>query len=169
MTAEMNNAIYAMACALAMVDTVNAIDSIPERLAEAEKIGVIVIRLNYDSVFIITAATDGRGADVVMQNVGHADALLLSLDLIRPRGQINFLGVHTEKLELNGLNLYDKIVTMAFGRCSARLIFEAVLDLLIFWCSIKMKSRFFAERQCLWKTHLRPAKISSRERCIKLF
>jgi threonine dehydrogenase-like Zn-dependent dehydrogenase len=123
--------ICAITCALTMVDTVYAIDSIPERLAEAEKIGAKVILLNGDPVSKIKAATDGRGADVVMEVVGHADALMLSLDLIRPWGQISSIGVHTEKLELNGLNLYGKNVTMAFGRCPVRSIFEEALQLLV--------------------------------------
>lgn len=63
-----------------MVKTVYAIDSVPERLAEAKKSS----NLNDDPVSRIKAATDGRGADVVMEVAGHADALLLALDLIRP-------------------------------------------------------------------------------------
>jgi len=114
-----------------MVDTVYAIDSTPERLVEAEKIGAKVINLNDDPVAKIKAATDGRGADVVMEVVGHTDALMLSLDLIRPWGQISSIGVHTEKMEINGLMLYGKNVTMSFGRCPVRSIFEDALELLM--------------------------------------
>jgi threonine dehydrogenase-like Zn-dependent dehydrogenase len=123
--------ICAIACALTMVDTVYAIDSIPERLAEAEKIGAKVIHLNDDPVTKIKAATSGRGADVVMEVVGHADALMLSLNLIRPWGQISSIGVHTETLKLDGLMLYGKNVTMSFGRCPVRSIFEDALAILV--------------------------------------
>jgi threonine dehydrogenase-like Zn-dependent dehydrogenase len=123
--------ICAVTCALTMVKTVYAIDSVPERLAEAEKIGAKVINLNDDPVPKIKAATDGRGADVVMEVVGHTEALLLALDLIRPWGQISSIGVHTEKIEMNGLMLYGKNVTMSFGRCPVRSIFEDALEVLV--------------------------------------
>ena len=123
--------ICAITCALTMVDKVYAIDSIPERLAEAEKIGAKTLNLNDDPVAKIKVATEGRGADVVIEVVGHADALLLGVDLIRPFGKISCLGVHTEKLELNGLIMYGKNATMAFGRCPVRSIFEDALKLLV--------------------------------------
>jgi len=85
--------ICAMTCALTMVDTVYAIDSIPERLEEAKKIGAIPINLNDDPVQKIKDATGGRGADVVMELVGHADAFQLCFDMIRPWGQISSIGV----------------------------------------------------------------------------
>jgi len=123
--------ICAITCALTMVKTVYAIDSIPERLAAAEKIGAKPIKLDDDPVGKIKAATDGRGADVVMEVVGHTDALMLSLDLIRPWGQVSSIGVHTQKMEMNGLILYGKNVTMSFGRCPVRSIFEDALAILV--------------------------------------
>jgi threonine dehydrogenase-like Zn-dependent dehydrogenase len=90
--------ICAITCALTMVKTVYAIDSVPERLAEAQKIGAKVINLIDDPISEIKAATDSYGADVVMEVVRHAEALLLALDLIRPWGQISSIGVYTERL-----------------------------------------------------------------------
>ena len=118
----------AITCALTMVKTVYAIDSVPERLAEAEKLGAIPIALNDSPVEKIKAASGGRGADVVMEVVGHADAFMLAFDMIRPWGQISSIGVHTEPLPLNGLLCYGKNVTMAFGRCPVRSIFEDALE-----------------------------------------
>jgi threonine dehydrogenase-like Zn-dependent dehydrogenase len=66
-----------------------------------------------------------------MEVVGHADALLLALDLIRPWGQISSIGVHMEKIEMNGMMLYGKNVTMSFGRCPVRSIFEDALEVLV--------------------------------------
>ena len=108
--------ICAITCALTMVKTVYAIDSVPERLKEAEKIGAIPINLNDNPVEKIKAASGGRGADVVMEIVGHADAFMLAFDMIRPWGQISSIGVHTEQIPLNGLLCYGKNVTMSFGR-----------------------------------------------------
>ena len=123
--------ICAITSALTMVKTVYAIDSIPDRLAAAEKIGAIPINLKDDPVGKIKAATDGRGADVVMEVVGHADALQLSIDLIRPFGQIKAVGVHTEQLNLQGLILYGKNAELSFGRCPVRSIFEDALAVLV--------------------------------------
>lgn len=123
--------ICAITCALTMVKTVYAIDSIPERLAEAEKIGAIPIALNDNPVEKIKAASGGRGADVVMEVVGHADAFMLAFDMIRPWGQISSIGVHTEQLPLNGLLCYGKNVTMSFGRCPVRSLFEEALEVLV--------------------------------------
>lgn len=83
----------AIACALTMVDNVIAIDSVPERLAEAEKLGAKTINLNDDPVAKIKELSGGRGADVVMEMVGHADAWQMAFEMIRPWGQISSIGV----------------------------------------------------------------------------
>ncbi|KAF2206440.1 hypothetical protein CERZMDRAFT_53085 [Cercospora zeae-maydis SCOH1-5] len=123
--------ICAITCALTMVNTVYAIDSVPERLEQAAALGAIPINLSDNPVQKIKDATQGRGADVVMEVVGHADAWNLSFDMIRPWGAISSIGVHTEKWEVNGLMLYGKNVQMAFGRCPVRSIFEEALELLV--------------------------------------
>lgn len=66
-----------------------------------------------------------------MEVVGHADAFQLCFDMIRPWGCISSIGVHTETFPVNGLLLYGKNVTMAFGRCPVRSIFEEALALLV--------------------------------------
>ncbi|KAL4931951.1 alcohol dehydrogenase family protein [Aspergillus undulatus] len=118
-----------IASALTMVKTVYAIDSVPERLEEAKKLGAIPINLNDDPVAKIKAASGGRGADVVMEVVGHADAFMLGFDMIRPWGQISSIGVHTEQIPLNGLLCYGKNITMVFGRCPVRSVFDEALAL----------------------------------------
>lgn len=123
--------ICAITAALTMVDKVYVVDSVPERLEEARKIGAIPINLNDDPVAKIKAASDGRGADVVMEVVGHADAFHLAFDMIRPWGQISSIGVHTEPINMNGLMMYGKNVSMAFGRCPVRSIFEEALEVLV--------------------------------------
>jgi threonine dehydrogenase-like Zn-dependent dehydrogenase len=89
------------------------------------------LNLNDDPTSKIKEASGGRGADVVIECVGHADALYLAIDMIRPFGQISSIGVHTEKWEINGLLMYGKNVTMAFGRCPVRSIFEDALKVLV--------------------------------------
>jgi threonine dehydrogenase-like Zn-dependent dehydrogenase len=85
--------ICAMACALTMVDTVIAIDSVPDRLEEAKKLGCKTINLNDDPIPKIKEMSGGRGADVVIECVGHSDAWQLAFDMIRPWGQISSIGV----------------------------------------------------------------------------
>ena len=85
--------ICAITCALTMVDKVIAIDSVPERLEEAKKLGAQVINLNDDPIPKVKEASGGRGADVVIECVGHSDAWQLAFDMIRPWGQISSIGV----------------------------------------------------------------------------
>jgi len=125
--------ICAITSALTMVDTVYAVDSIDERLEQAKELGAIPIKLDDSAKVIeqIKTATDGRGADVVIECVGHADAWQLSFDMLRPWGSISSIGVHTETWPINGLLMYGKNVSMAFGRCPVRSIFEEALALLV--------------------------------------
>lgn len=71
-----------------------AIDSVPERLDEAKKLGAEVIDLNSGDVAAqVKEASGGRGADVVIECVGHADAFNLAFDMVRPWGKISSIGV----------------------------------------------------------------------------
>lgn len=85
--------ICATVCALTMVDNVVVIDSVPERLKEAGKVGAKTINLKDDPIPKIKEMTGGRGADVVIEAVGHADAWQLAFDMIRPWGCISSVGV----------------------------------------------------------------------------
>lgn len=122
-----------------------AIDSIPSRLEEARKLGALPINLSDNPVDQIKEASSGRGADVVMEVVGHADALELGFDLIRPFGKISSVGVHNEQISFPGFALYSKNVTMAFGRCPVRSlvgetvpVMEKLKDQLSFLCKHKV-------------------------------
>ncbi|KAI6711344.1 hypothetical protein JHW43_006116 [Diplocarpon mali] len=42
--------------------------------------------------------TDGRGADAVIEGIGHADAFRTAFDLLRPWGNISRFGVHIEAI-----------------------------------------------------------------------
>lgn len=140
--------ICAIASALHLTNNkakVFAVDSIPERLEAAKKLGAIPINLLDNPVEKIKEASSGRGADVVMEVVGHADALELAFDMIRPFGKISSVGVHNEQISFPGFALYSKNVTLAFGRCPVRSLFDeaaAVLeelqDKLLFLCQNKM-------------------------------
>ncbi|KAF9027519.1 GroES-like protein [Hymenopellis radicata] len=64
--------------------------------------------------------------------VGHNSALALAYDLVRPFGVISSVGVHGERpFPLTGGNLYDKNVSLDFGRCPARSMLPMAFDLLV--------------------------------------
>ena len=106
-----------------------AIDAIPERLTLAEKFGAIPVNFqNQNPVEVLKNATDGRGADSVLEVVGSPAAARTAVDLIRPGGIISTVGVHTEKkMAFSPMEAYDKNITYKNGRCPARHYMERLL------------------------------------------
>lgn len=96
-----------------------AIDAVPERLQMAEKFGAIPLNFKtQDVVSIIKEATQGRGADAVMEVVGSTPAQRLAMDLVRPGGIISTVGVHTNPhFAFSPAEAYDKNLTFQIGRC----------------------------------------------------
>jgi threonine dehydrogenase-like Zn-dependent dehydrogenase len=126
-------------------ERVFAIDSIAERLRLAEKLGATPLDLakcrppigssektSTDSpigvIEAIRDATEGRGADAVLEVVGSPAAIRLAYDLVRPGGVIASVGVHSEPhLDFSPLEAYDKNLTYRTGRCPARKYMEEIL------------------------------------------
>ncbi|KAG9024378.1 hypothetical protein FS837_005387 [Tulasnella sp. UAMH 9824] len=74
------------------------------------------------------------GMHAVCEMVGNNSALRLAYDLIRPFGVISSIGVHTAPtLPFTGGDLYDKNVSLSFGRCPVRSIFDEALGVLKRW------------------------------------
>lgn len=74
-----------------------AIDSVPSRLALAESLGAEPLNFMTDGEGMkrrILEATEGRGADVVIEVVGMSPALRTAYDVMRPWGVISSVGVH---------------------------------------------------------------------------
>jgi threonine dehydrogenase-like Zn-dependent dehydrogenase len=82
---------------------------VPERLAEAERLDAKPLLLTEDPGAAIKAATDGRGADVVLKVMGTLDAMRLWVDILRPFGSISSVGIQTETVALEGPVLYGKM------------------------------------------------------------
>ena len=59
--------------------------------------------------------TNGRGADAVIEGVGHADALKTGFDLLRPWGVISSFGVHNEEIPWTGNQAYGKNLRIQMG------------------------------------------------------
>jgi threonine dehydrogenase-like Zn-dependent dehydrogenase len=108
-----------------------AVDSIPERLALAERLGASPLSLSGDVAAAILEATDGRGADAALEIVGSPEALRLAFDLVRPGGVVAVAGVHHEPhFAFSPAEAYDKNLTLRIGRCPARSLMEELEPLL---------------------------------------
>ncbi len=106
-----------------------AIDTIPERLALAQKFGAIPLDYQKDDPLeTLQSATEGRGADAVMEVVGSPAAGKLAVKLIRPGGIIATVGVHTEQeMAFSPVEAYDKNLTYKIGRCPARAYMQQLI------------------------------------------
>jgi len=119
-----------------------AIDLTESRRIKAAKIIEAIGGIPGDGVFRVAAVDEGKkiisdwtgglGCNAALEIVGHADALTLAYELIRPFGVITSVGVHqAEPLAIQGRSLYNKNVSLTFGRCPVRAMFPFALQLLL--------------------------------------
>jgi threonine dehydrogenase-like Zn-dependent dehydrogenase len=113
-------------------ERVFAVDALPERLALAERWGAEPVDFQKeDAVSRVREATEGRGADGVVEAVGSPQASRLAYELVRPGGTIAAVGVHVEdRLAFKPGEIYDKNLTYRAGRCPARSYMDRLLPLL---------------------------------------
>ena len=77
--------------------TVVAVDMVPERLKLAESLGAIAVNPNeIDPDDVVLDLTEWRGADVVVDAVGHESALAAAFPLVRMGGTISLPGMYVE-------------------------------------------------------------------------
>ncbi len=112
-------------------ERVFAVDLLPERLALAERFGAVSIDAReQDPREAVREATEGRGADAVLEVVGSPEATRLAFDLVRPGGIVSAVGVHTEaEFAFSPAEAYDKNLTYRAGRCPARHYMDRLLPL----------------------------------------
>lgn len=111
-------------------EQVFALDVLPERLALAETFGARAIHAE-EARAAIAEATEGRGADAVLEVVGSPEATRLAVDLVRPGGVVSAVGVHTEStFAFSPIEAYDKNITYRAGRCPVRHYMERLLPIL---------------------------------------
>ncbi|KAG6040145.1 hypothetical protein E4U19_000059 [Claviceps sp. Clav32 group G5] len=123
-------------CAVACASNLNpqhlfAIDSVESRLEEARKLGAKPLNFQSDPEGMkkeVLEATNGRGADMVVEVVGLSPALRTAFDLVRPFGVISSIGVHNAEIPWTGTEGYDKNVRLQMGRCPVRHIFPEALQ-----------------------------------------
>lgn len=97
--------------------SVMVVDMVEERLKLAEKHGAIAIDAGGDPEGDVREATDWRGADIVVDAVGHPEALKSTLALVRMGGQISIPGAYAEDDSVfpNFNEAYLKGVRMTMG------------------------------------------------------
>jgi threonine dehydrogenase-like Zn-dependent dehydrogenase len=110
-----------------------AVDRVESRLALAKKLGAEPWNDQTDREGLqkrVMELTNGRGADAVIEGVGHADALKTAFELLRPWGVISSFGVHNEDIPWTGNQAYGKNLTIQMGRCPVRSVFPKALEVL---------------------------------------
>jgi threonine dehydrogenase-like Zn-dependent dehydrogenase len=114
-------------------EKVYALDAVPERLSMAAHFGATTIDIrNAFPLGVIHEATDGRGADGVMEAVGSRSAVRLAIELVRPGGIISSVGVCTdEHLAFSPVEAYNKNLTYKIGRCPARHMMDKLVPLVL--------------------------------------
>jgi 2-desacetyl-2-hydroxyethyl bacteriochlorophyllide A dehydrogenase len=96
-----------------------AIDSVPERLAVAESMGGVPVRLTEQDVkALVREATEGRGVDVCIDAVGDPKALDMAIRLTRACGSVQCIGVYAERAEVHMGLLWLKTLTLRGGQAN---------------------------------------------------
>jgi 2-desacetyl-2-hydroxyethyl bacteriochlorophyllide A dehydrogenase len=109
-----------------------AIDSVPERLALAEKMGAIPVNMaQEDALARVQKHTEGRGADVVLEAVGLPGSINDAFRYVRPGGVISSVGVYAETEFAFPMNdAFGRSLTFKIGVCPARNYMKPLLSLI---------------------------------------
>jgi threonine dehydrogenase-like Zn-dependent dehydrogenase len=108
-----------------------AVDTVPERLAKAEEFGAVAINASTEPLGdLIREASEGRGADGVLEAVGSHQAVRTAFELIRPGGIISSVGVCNDPhLAFSPDEAYGKNLTYRIGRCPARFMMDQLVPM----------------------------------------
>jgi threonine dehydrogenase-like Zn-dependent dehydrogenase len=106
--------LMAILCAVGEARRVIAVDGIAERRELATLLGATAIEPG-EAQRVVAEATDGVGADVVIEAAGSPGALTASLELARGRGTISVVGAHFEPdYPLNNALMFEHELTLRF-------------------------------------------------------
>lgn len=122
----------AMSAVALGASTVMVIDKVPARLKEAERFGAIAINADeidpQDGVYDLT---DWRGADIVIDAVGHPSALETAMRVAGMGSTINVPGVYMqESIEIPFGDLWFKGITLHGGACAVTTYMDEVIALI---------------------------------------
>lgn len=105
-----------------------AVDGIESRLDIAKGLGAEpwnYLTQKDDLEKRVKELSHGRGADVVIEVVGHSSALDMGFKLLRPWGTISSVGVHNGEIPWSGNQAYSKNLTVKMGRCPVRSMYSS--------------------------------------------
>lgn len=103
------------------------------RLKLAKEMGadVTINSHNTDPIEKVKELTDGRGADVALECVGSKDTLNMGIEIVRPGGNIGFIGFYAEPVEIPMLDFYLKDLTLSGGVCPSKGYISKLLPLVV--------------------------------------
>jgi 2-desacetyl-2-hydroxyethyl bacteriochlorophyllide A dehydrogenase len=108
-----------------------AVDSVPERLAMAERFGAVPLHLtDEEPKRAVRAATGGRGVDVVVDAVGDPGPLAMAVSLVRDAGTISGIGAYAGRGEVPLGLAWLKGVTLRLGLANVIAHVDRVLGLI---------------------------------------
>jgi 2-desacetyl-2-hydroxyethyl bacteriochlorophyllide A dehydrogenase len=108
-----------------------AVDTVDERLEMAESFGAVPVHLTeHDVRARVKELTEGRGADVTIDAVGHPQAFDSACRLTRKAGTVSAIGVYAERMEVHMGVIWIKALTVRTGHANVIGHVDAVLDLM---------------------------------------
>jgi 2-desacetyl-2-hydroxyethyl bacteriochlorophyllide A dehydrogenase len=108
-----------------------AIDTVEQRLEMARAFGAQPVHLEHDDPrSAVKAATDGRGADVVVEAVGDPRALELAIRLASKAGVVSVVGVYAERCEVHMGLVWIKSLELKTGQANVVAHLDNVLALM---------------------------------------
>jgi 2-desacetyl-2-hydroxyethyl bacteriochlorophyllide A dehydrogenase len=107
--------LMAVMAAVDLGASVLAVDAVEERRAAAGRMGARPFE-PAEAAEAVAAATDGLGADVVVEAAGSPGALEAALRLARGRGVVSVVGAHFEPdYPLNNALMFERELTLRFS------------------------------------------------------
>jgi threonine dehydrogenase-like Zn-dependent dehydrogenase len=108
-----------------------AIDSVEDRLEVARAFGATAVHLTEESPRdAVKTLTGGRGVDVAIEAVGHADALDLAIRLVRSAGIVVGIGVYAEPCQVHMGLAWIKGLTLKTGQANVIAHMDRVIAML---------------------------------------
>ena len=108
-----------------------ALDREPDRLALAEKVGAISFNVDErHAQMAVAERTEGRGADVAIEAVGHASAFESAIDVVRRGGKVVVVWMYTSETVQAQIGIWwARALTVVFaGICPVHVWWERVMD-----------------------------------------
>jgi 2-desacetyl-2-hydroxyethyl bacteriochlorophyllide A dehydrogenase len=122
--------LMAVMCAVDVGAQVLAVDGVDARRAVAERLGAEAVAPE-NAAETVAAASDGLGADVVVEAAGSPGALDAALRLARGRGTVSVVGAHFEAdFPLDNHLMFERELTLRFSIGDAAGHRELLLELI---------------------------------------